>query len=256
MSLQLLTLSGILPMLAADPRLLPVDVRIYIHLFFNPLNTIRGHAKTMGLPISTVHRSISRLLKTEWAYLHGESASGKGMVAVAWMPPSHEEMIATRLQLVQHDVINKGEWYLKCILDHIVRDFDVHDNARPEWLVSGKGAGRLELDRLYRRAKVAVEFQGAQHFRRGETMNETEEKLAQQIANDNLKAAICMRNKIQLIEFTWRDLSYDKVADKLRGILPVIPVKEDGPLYTTLSRLCLSYSNYAARMEKRRTLSR
>jgi len=51
---------------------------------------------------------------------------------------------------------------MKCMLDMMVTDNDYHDNARPSWLTSGTGGGRMEIDRWYRSANVALEFQGPQ----------------------------------------------------------------------------------------------
>ncbi len=118
------------------------------------------------VPRETLRRSIRRLVQLDWAYEVPRAGKVRPMIDRS-MPLSVEQAVADELARVRRNVPNLGEWLMKCMFDMIVDDDDYHDNARPPWLVSGVGGGRMEIDRWYRSAEVALEFQGPQHYRVG-----------------------------------------------------------------------------------------
>ncbi|MFS8523654.1 MAG: hypothetical protein FWJ83_02225, partial [Limnochordales bacterium] len=109
------------------------------------------------------------------------------------------------------------------------KDDDFQDNARPEWLVAPPDV-RLELDRWYRGAKVAFEFQGKQHFQKGDRFVTTDAQLSQRLQYDAVKARLCAIHGVELIELTAEDLDYDALRAKLARKLPLVPLKEKGTL--------------------------
>lgn len=246
MTLRSLLFHHVLPVLTSDARLVPIDVHVYLQLLLHPLNSTRGHLQIIHMNESTFRRSIRRLATCHWIFMAPAQGKYGSMIPVPWMPEDVERTIAEMLERMQFDIGNKGEWLLKCVLDHVVDVPYAYDNVRPSWLRPGSSRGRLELDRWYAEAGVAIEFQGSQHYRKGETMNTTDEALADQIDRDNLKAAICMRNNVHLIEFTAADLMYPTILDKLDGTLPLIPISTSGPLYSTMTKLCDGYRVYMA----------
>lgn len=235
-----------MPAITADRRLLPIDIVVYITLMFDPVKQIKTLIEKTGIPGATLHRSINRLLKTDWAYVADIQGRHRARIFVPWMPLPLERTIAQQLHELQFHAPFRGEWLLKCILDHIVADHNVHDNFRPPWAVTGHGSNRMEFDRRHVEHRLAIEFHGSQHFQKGDKFNTTDEELEAQIYRDNFKAAICIRNNIHLIEFTAADLSYAKVRQKLEKRIPLIPVRERGPIYTTIEHMCHSYKNHIA----------
>lgn len=236
-------LNHIFPALVKDKRLLPIDVRVYTHLWFNPLGSVRDHCAASGIPQSTFRRSLRRLASFEWVYTAETPGRFGHEITICWMPPELEAVIAPELDLLQFSAAFRGEWLLKCILDHIVPVRKFYDNIRPRWLVSGRGSGRFELDRLYPEAAVAVEFHGSQHFSVGNPFNRTQEELAAQMERDQIKRELCKRNNIRLIEFTTEDLTYEAVRAKIKDALPILPIKEGGDIYMTVVNMCFSYQN-------------
>lgn len=241
----------VLPALFADSRLASTDLKVYLWLRFFGFGTMHSNAIASRIPRETFRRSALRLLETEWVYKI-ESPSGGRSRYFAWMPPDVEQAAANELLRVRNDVAHVGEWLMKCVLDIMVMDLDYHDNARPAWLVSGGGSGRMELDRWYRSAGVAFEFQGSHHFRVGGPHAPTAVELSEQIVRDNVKAGICSRENVHLVEITAQDLSYSSMLSKIDGLLPLRVVREQGVLARTLANQCQNYANYVAR-ELRRT---
>lgn len=247
MSLRQLLSDEVLSALGRDPRLLPTDVVVYLHLFCHPPNTVYAHARQKGMSSETFRRSAKRLVQYGWA---DTIPSGRWPIVVASMPVDVESEIAKKLNLLREEVSYVGEWLMKCLLDLLVSDTDYGDNARPSWLVSGEGSGRFELDRWYRSAKVAFEFQGIQHFRAGNAFVTDENELRARIERDLRKAAICNTEGIRLIHVTASDLSFHRMRDKIEGLLPIAHLRESRPIYRALEKMCRSYINHASRDER------
>lgn len=236
--------------LLSDDRLTPTDVAVRMHIQSCPIRSIREMAGLSRVPRETLRRSIRRLVQLDWAYEVPRAGKVRPMIDRS-MPLSVEQAVADELARVRRNVPNLGEWLMKCMFDMIVDDDDYHDNARPPWLVSGVGGGRMEIDRWYRSAEVALEFQGPQHYRVGGPYAPSEHALAEQMMRDSLKAGLCAREGIRFIEITAVDLQHHAISSKVAGLLPLRRVREDRPIYRALSKECQIYLNYAAREEKR-----
>lgn len=147
--------------LVNDARLTASDIRVYmyLYLFGHHRASIREHSKRSHIPRETLRRSAQNLLN--WGWVDDRiDVEGHEWKVSSWMPRDVEQMMADELNHRRNKVPYAGEWLMKCMLDLMVADHDVFDNARPSWLVAGTGMGRLELDRWYHSAQVAIEFQG------------------------------------------------------------------------------------------------
>lgn len=128
---------------------------------------------------------------------------------------------------------------MKAMLDITVDDDNFLDNARLQWTVSGAGDNPLEFDRFYPDAKVAIEFQGRQHYEEV-TFRHGKSDLEQQQNRDGLKALACLRQKVTLVEIPDIDLSHETLVAKLGGVLPLLPPRTDRPLFRTLADYAMS----------------
>lgn len=236
------------PALLNDSRLKPTDIAVYVHLFYHRLGSLTAHAKQSQISYETFRRSVRRLIQYGWAE---EIPFGEGYIIVPWMPVEVEQKVADKLARVRDEAPFLGEWLMRCMLDAMVLDNDYSDNARPAWFVSGDGSGRYELDRWYRSARVAFEFQGPQHYRTGNMYVTNETELNERIHRDRLKAGICNMEGIRLIQVTPTDLTFTRLRDKLDGLLPLAPVRDNRPLSRTLEQMARSYTNYAVREDMR-----
>lgn len=215
----------------------------YFALRSRPVNTLRAHARDISIPRETLRRAVQVLAEAGWAYK--ARVDGKEVV-VPWMPPQVEEDILVQLITVRDEIKHYGEWLLRCMLDLMVVDGDYVDNARPAWLVADDLDGKLELDRFYRSARVAFEFQGRQHSEIT-NLTPTEADLEEQMKRDRIKARICAEEGIRLITVDARELSFATLYQKIGSALPVVPLLEDRPLYRHLARLARSYSHAMTR---------
>lgn len=122
-------------------------------------------------------------------------------------------------------------------------------------MVSGDGSGRFELDRWYYALRVAIEFQGRHHHLIDARSAESRTRIKEQIARDNIKAGLCARAGVRYVEFTGRELNFERIIDKLEGVLPLllplVQVIERRPLMRKLSEMCHGYRNYV-RLEEQK----
>lgn len=232
--------------LLSDRRLTPTDVKVYLHMANHPIAPAAVHAGALNMHVETCRRSIKKLVRFDWCYF-AESPRKRPVVPIPWMPLDVEHLLIQEVQRIREEVAFWGEWLMKAHLDIIVDDLDFRDNARPSWLVAGDGSGRYEIDRWYRRAKVAIEFHGMHHYPNGGTGWSEGAEHNVQVMRDNLKAGICMRHGIAYVEIAASNLSYGTIVEKLNGLLPLIPVRTDRPLFKHLEALCDSYVNSVAR---------
>lgn len=236
-------------LIIGDQRLTRTAKLVYLSLRHLPKNTIAQNAAALNMPYETVRGAVQQLIETGWAYRCRQSSTGR-VIVVTWMPKDVERDLARQVELRSGLVANKGEWTMKAYLDLYVDDRDYEDNARPQWAVSGDGSGRSEIDRWYKGARVAIEFQGRQHYEIVTFSDGRSSNLEAQRMRDGLKALLCLRQGITFVEIPATELSYETIVGKLEGHLPLIPPLVDRPLFQCLQNLSHSYVN-AARQGKR-----
>lgn len=150
--------------LSHDRRLSAPDKAFHLQLLADGEGTISMHARRMGVSYSTAHRAAIRLIQYDWA--QALPRGDKTHIAPA-VPIEVENKVAERMMWMRDSHPPVGEFLLKCILCLLIPDRNYYDNIRPPFMVDGHGGGRLELDRLYESARIAFEYQGAQHFQAG-----------------------------------------------------------------------------------------
>ena len=92
-------------------------------------------------------------------------------------------------------------------------EYDVIREASPKWL------DRQRLDIFIPELNLAVEYQGAQHFKAVPLFGGTE-GLKKTQERDKIKKLKCKQNKVTIIYFTYKEnLSEDLVIKKLKFFL-------------------------------------
>lgn len=233
--------------LLQDPRLRTSDHSTYSLLFWYPSSSLYTLAQQGSVPYETLRRAVRRLVETDWVF---QRPGPWGAIYVPWMPLDVEELLVAELEEIYDQVPYKGEWLMQCLLDLLIRDPHRYENSRPTYLVTGEGSGRLELDRMYPRAKLAFEFQGEQHYRVG-PLNPTEEDLQEQVMRDHIKASICNTKGIRLFHLRYSDLNYHSLTEKLEGLVDLYPIRETRPLFKFVDDRCRRYINYGRREERK-----
>lgn len=232
----------VMPRLQRDQRLTYRDKFIRQTLQWEPLNTIRGHAQNLNIPRETMRRSIRRLVETGWAQIYVQPGT-KTPIVLPSMPREEQHLLADQLKIARRELGLVGEGIMKIGLDLIVDDFDFRDNARPREFVTGTGSGRHEIDRLYRRARVGVEFQGRQHVDPDSNLHRDRNSFDEQQIRDYIKAGMCWRHGYKYVEVYAEELQLPQLEGKVRGLLPLRPIDWTSPVVRTYNALCIEYVN-------------
>ena len=83
------------------------------------------------------------------------------------------------------------------MLREYLGEYDIIENARPEWLSTNNG-GRLEIDFLIPGLESAIEVQGQQHYQFVEFFHKDPSGFLEQIERDKEKKEICEARGIRL----------------------------------------------------------
>lgn len=204
---------------------------------------MKQYAAAIGMPYSTVRRCIHELKRFDWVYSFRDATSGAA-VYVPYMPLEVERVVAAQAEQYFDIVSYRGEQLMKAVLDIVVDDDDFMDNVRPAWTALGPGDTPLEFDRIYPEWRVAIEFQGRQHYEEV-TFPDGKSDLKRQQALDGRKALACLRQQFTLVEIADIELSYETLVTKLDGLLPLISPLTTRPLFRTLNNLCHEHANWA-----------
>lgn len=227
----------------SDPRVKSRDIQTYVHLYYHPLMTVSEIARNTGRSRETVRSSVSRLVEAGWAYIHVEPGRRIPGIVVPWMPLEVEHQLAALIAQRRNLVPFLGEFLMRCLLDLCVKDSNYYDDAFPPFLITPQGQ-RLQLDRWYWVANVAFEFQGQQHFEQDGKFVRTSSDLSRRLAYDGEKLRLCTLNGVRLFELRASDLDYHRLREKLSGKLPLIPIRENRPLFREVAGMCSQYRSF------------
>lgn len=244
MSLRRLLNVHVLPRAGTDTRLNTRDHRLYCHTYHQPLMTVTELARDLRISKETARRSVLRLEDTGWVYTYLPPGRSRGRLVIPWMPLQIEHHLASLLAQRRTTAQFFGEWLMRCMLDLSVKDVNFVDNAYPPWLITPNKGVRLELDRWYEAANVAFEFQGRQHFQKGDDFVQTDSQLSRRLEYDGEKIRLCSLQKVQLVEVRAFDLDFHRFRELISGKLPLIPVRESGPLFRELTGMSRQYISY------------
>lgn len=234
----------VLTALEADKRVNGRDIKSYIHVYHRPLMSITEIAASTGCTRETIRASVARLVDAGWAYIHIPPGRIRGGFVVPWMPMTVEKQLTSALAERRASVLYYGEWLMRCLLDLCVKDLAFHDNAHPQWQTTPEGK-RLQLDRWYYSANIAFEFQGRQHFQKDNEFVKTDADLSRRFDLDGEKIRLCSLHGVELIELQAGDLDFHRIQGRLVGKLQLVPVRERGPLFRTITGMCRQYTTLA-----------
>lgn len=237
-----LILLHVMPRLQQDQRLTYRDKFIRQTLQWEPLNTIRGHVQNLNIPRESLRRSVKRLTEAGWVQIY-VNPDTKTPIVLPTMPREVEHLLSDQMKIARRELGLVGEGIMKFGLDIVVDDLNFRNNGRPHEFVTGAGSGRYEVDRLYRRAMVAVEFHGRQHVDPDSGLHRDRNSFQEQLVRDYVKAGMCWRHKYKYVEIYAEDLQLQRLVTKLQGMLPLRPIDWNSPIVRTYDGLCIEYLN-------------
>jgi hypothetical protein len=90
---------------------------------------------------------------------------------------------------------------------------------RPSWLLNPETGENLELDCYNEELKIAVEYNGEQHYKWPNFTNQTREQFINQVRHDMFKSNLCDRNGVYLIIVPY-NVSYESITNYIIAQLP------------------------------------
>lgn len=192
----------------------------------------------------TVRDQAGQLRQAGWLRVH-RSPGGTGTTYELLDPHrAAREHALERVRLRLAREAHKGEAVMKELLNVQVADDRFQDNARPGFLVNPLTGERLEFDRYYL-AGVAVEFNGRQHYGPTAAFPDPEEARLQRL-RDLVKYALAAQQGIRVVVVHPEDLSFERLAAKLKGLLPLRELRKEDPVVRHLDRFSNAYARKAA----------
>jgi hypothetical protein len=92
-----------------------------------------------------------------------------------------------------------GEQLVLQALQELFPSQRIQSGIRPHFLVNPESGRRLELDCYLPNLRLAVEYNGKQHYEFPNVFHKTEADFIDQIYRDNLKKSLCEQNDILLV---------------------------------------------------------
>lgn len=113
---------------------------------------------------------------------------------------------------------SKGEAECQRVIEEIYGvPFQVQ--VRPKWLINPKTGRCLELDLYNEKLKIAVEYNGEQHYKYTPRFQRSYQDFKNQVERDNIKIDICDRHGIYLITVPY-NVPHPKIGAYIRYWLP------------------------------------
>lgn len=91
--------------------------------------------------------------------------------------------------------------------------------VHPKWLENPESKVNLELDCYNDDLKIAVEYNGEQHYKWPNFFHKTQEEFIKQVRRDQLKHELCERNGVYLITVPY-NVSHKRIAKFIISQLP------------------------------------
>lgn len=134
----------------------------------------------------------------------------KGIQKLAYtdllIPPYLKSTVANGIGILQSKPaksprVNKTEEMCRKIIEKIYNK--KFPSVRPDWLKSPKTKKNLELDCYNKDLKIALEYNGQQHYRFTPHFHKTKTKFFSQVHRDDWKRKKCLEKGIRLIEIPY-----------------------------------------------------
>lgn len=203
--------------------------------------------KTAGLAGDQALRgAIAQLQHTGWLRIRRHGRSTGSMYELLDPHWALREAIREDIAFDLMSRTYKGESLLKAMLDILVPFEPCEDNAQPKYLVNLSTGQLMEFDRWYPLARVAIEFNGPQHYEPTNAFPDPNNVL-QQRQRDLLKLAHATQYKTHFVTITPPELTFPKLQEIFAGLLPMVPLQPEDPVVRFLAHYSRNYARKASR---------
>ena len=226
-----------------NKELLPRDIVMYGIIQAKPFcHRKKGKFKYINLSkyanmnLKTVRRAIKALMAAHWIKVSQDNQ----------LAPIHFELYHPRKAFCHNKIaqmkrcISVAQYYGQGVCQEIVlflaNPSEYAINYKPSWLANFNTGVLMELDLYMPNNKLALEFQGEQHF--NATPFSPQEKVEKQKVRDAIKAKILADRDIKLITITDDELSVETIAQKLKDIVPLRNLEGFDSIVRFLNNCC------------------
>lgn len=138
------------------------------------------------------------------------------------MTPNIPPEFVTNICINTNKYLSKGE---KICRDTLEKIYGVKfENVRPNWLLNDKTGYPLELDCYNADLKLAIEYQGQQHYKWPNQFHKTYNEFKEQLRRDKLKVDVCQKQGVHLICVPY-NINYPLIPQYIIRHLPEIVQK-------------------------------
>ena len=180
-------------------------------------------SKELRRGVKAVRKAVKQLVQASWLKL--EQANRVAPILLTARNPVREAYEQMRASAAKH--LNRaeflGETLMREALSLLVDSENFVDDGSVGFLVNPRTGERMQFDRYYPKHDVAFEFNGAQHYQATELYDQ--ETADKQRARDAVKRDICAKNGVDLVVVHPQDLSLGQLLQKLRNLLPRLPLR-------------------------------
>ncbi len=215
----------------------------------NFLASYTSIAAVLDVQPRTVRKSIRKLIDAGWLAIHRPTK--KATLTISFPNPqlALERAQVRRAQRRLEKTKAVGETLLREYLDIMVEDADYKDDYAPPALTNPLTNERLDFDRYYAKRNIAIEFNGPQHD--GPTERFPEQVARKQIERDRIKQEICKRQQINLYIVRPEDLSYRRLYELFRKVLPLRNLTGREPILRFLDERAAAYRQAIRQIRQR-----
>ena len=211
-------------------------------------------AAKVGQCVRAARRAVRLLLAAEWLSLHQANRLKPLIVRLFVDPVRRLQEREIRQAKARIDVSeNKGEAIMVEIVTAMAATNRFLVNGFAENSRNPETGFRLQWDMFFYELRVAIEFNGEQHY--GPTELYTKEQSEAQQRRDAYKYKAAEREGIRVIVIRTEDLSVAGVLNKIRGAVPLNEEAKNPRLLRYLDKVCKRYRG-AAERRRRKSASR
>lgn len=192
--------------------------------------------------------AVKQLQATGWLRVRRKGGAGGSVYEPLDPHFALRTAVRERIEADLQQITYKGELLLKEMLNVLVPDEPCQDNARPSYLLNVATGNLMEFDRWYPEARVAIEFNGPQHYRATRMFSDSE-AVRQQQQRDLMKVAWAAQFGTTMVTITPSELTFPILQQKLAGLLPLVSLHNDDPVVRYLDRYSRHYARKAGRGE-------
>ena len=122
---------------------------------------------------------------------------------IQYLSPTPSVYVKEEYKFIDNRKFNSVSEKMTCKVFETYLKYEVQINIRPDFLKNPKTKRNLELDMYDPKTRIAIEYNGAQHYMFIPKFHKSIEDFNKQLERDELKKQLCLDNNIKLISIPY-----------------------------------------------------